>query len=1128
MNSICSSTASYKMTTNEMLQHYLLHNDSNHHGKDPYKAKDSNSTQLHHPMSNRDPCQYFDAKTKILHRMLDKVVKDLANRQPEPASEWAGTLWRSPGQPRSRSPTYSDISDSFDSPTRIEHCINDLLSTPTSAASAEFKGPDGWPLGIEVAMNDFHRGRLSTSVVQEKELPNPLILRKKEAYMPLFGGNGNQEGQETASCGVVPSGEDDYSQDQQEIVALEPIAFQREQSNERFQQDGERQDHRDSAGHERLASREQSDTSPQHASEGQYRQESLDLDLDLDDLQEQMSEEKALDLDCVPILSARKYGDDANSRGYANSELHPAVAQGKEPIGLALANPGLQPPASYLFTKEYDGSHFKTDGASLSSQDNTPTALSQSPPHSEETQDDPHPKNPQINALADALDGRANVSIASAAFRDPGVESISGDIGCQNTLDHIENNNLGGTRPLTFEDSDADADTDTTTWTTLGPLEDILEESEEPLADTVTIEQSQPQHFAPESAQPLELQNPSGTGKTYDSMLCLREAPTKSPILSFASPRFPPKLSLTIAPSAKTQYELTQPSTYSCVDGNSSESSTATKTMLKDTTQRKRCLSPAALAELRKIARSQPHFLTAPDSPYDQAQAEVHPLLRSGSSSRSSSQSSKATNDSPLKYIFEDDDNERHEAERDSFGHLTTMKPYSASQSEAQGIESFVTRLYREERPSSQFGKMTEDTYTKSGDRRKANNTEGHEADHEDDFNAQRSTLRSSNDTTLVPSLESGTRSSTSHSMMSRNSAALIEPPDLMQSSICQLPKSMSRKGYCPDSAIGSSAVYNSWASTPHHHEHGNSSCTPSSAATVPPSTFPTPSTLFHCSSSTSRGMTVTPSSSFGNFTGSEAASHGNLMTPSSSFGQLGGKSPNPCGISKALSSSVSNFNNYKAYRRSVSTSNMFARYQKARYPDLPTAAMTDSMVSSEKSVQAKEVNNDPFSCSHDTTTPRSFNLKPPSKEDLADKPNTSANHFNTPTKRSSGRFSLHRRSLSISGRPTKNDGLEGALSTMIFSPPRNRLHKGSRSISGSIDTTARPEGSGSEHRRSLSAANVKQKWEMAPPPTPLALRDEFSMRYRPEPLEADDHYFRRRDALQGMKQGFRKVFSRR
>ena len=1081
-------------------------------------------------MSNRDPCQYFDAKTKILHNMLDKVVKDLASRQPEPVSEWAGTLWRSPGQPRSRSPTYSDISDSFDSPTRIEHCINDLLSTPTSAASAEFKGPDGWPLGIEVAMNDFHRGRLSTSLVQETELPNPLILRTKEAYVPLFGGNGNREEQGTASCGSVPSGEDDYSQEQQEVVALEPIAFQGERSNVRSQQNEERQGHWDSAGHERLASREQNgDTDPQHLSEKQYRQGILDLNLDLDELQEQMNEEKVLDLGCIPILSARKYGDDGDSRGFASSDLHPAVAQGEEPIGLALPTPGLQPPTSYHYIKEYNGSHFKTDGASLSSQDNRPTVLSQLPSHSEETQDDPHPQNPQINALADALDGGASFSVASAAFRDLSVESINGDIGCQKTFDHTGDNTLRGTRPLTCEDSEADADSDTTTWTTLGPLEDILEESEEPLADTVTLEQGQHQHFTPESAQPLELQSPSGTGETYDSMLCLREPQTKSPNLSFGPPRFPPKLNLTIAPSAIAQFELIQPSSYRCVDGNSSESSAATKTMLlKDTTQTKACLSPAALAELRKIARSQPHFSTAPDSPCDQAQAEVHPLLRSGSSSHSSSQPSKAANDSPLKYIFEDDDNECHKAEEDSFGHLITMKPYSAPQSEAQGIESSVTCLSREERPSSQFGKMTEDTYTASGDRWKADNTEGHEADDEDNFNAQRSTLRSSNDTTLVPSLESATRSSTSQSTMSRNSAASIEPQDLMPSSICQLPKSMSRKGYCPDSAIGSSAAYNSWVSTPHHHEHGNPSCTPSSAATVPTSTVPTPSTLFHCSSSTSRGMTVTPSSSFGNFTGSEPASRGNLMTPSSSFGQLGGKSPVPCGTSKAPSSFVSNFNSYKAYRRSVSTSNMFARYQKARYPDLPTAATTDSMASSDKSVQAKEVNNDPFTSTHDTTTPCIFNLKPPSKEDLADKPNTGVNQFITPTKRSSGRFSLHRRSLSISGRPTKNEGLEGALSTMIFSPPRNRLHKRGRSISGSIDTTARPDGSGSGHRRSLSAANVKQKWEMAPPPTPLALRDEFSMRYRPEPLEADDHYFRRRDALQGVKQGFKKVFSRK
>ena len=1111
------------MTTNELLQHYPPYKDSDHHGKDQDKAKDSNCMQPHLAMSNRDPCQYFDAKTKLLHRMLDRVVKDLASRQPEPASEWAGTLWRSPGQPRSRSPTYSDISDSFDSPTRIEHCINDLLSTPTSAASAEFRGPDGWPLGIEVAMNDFHRGRLSTSVVQEKELPNPLILRKKEAYMPLFGGNGNREGLATASRESVPSGEHDYGQVGQEgIVALEPIAFQREQSNVRFQQERERQDHRDSAGHERLASREQSDTSPHHQSEERYRHrlESLDLDFNLDELQKQMKEEEALGSDCIPILSARKYGDDGNSRGYTSSELHPAVAQGKEPIGLALAKPSLQHSTVYLYSKEHDGSHFRTDGASLSNKINRPTSLSQLPPHSKEEHDDPHPTNPQINASPDALDARANFSIVSSNFREPGVERISGDIGCQNTFDHTEKNTLGGTRPLTSEDSEADAGTDIPTWTTLGPLEDILEESE-PLADAVTLEQGQPQHFTPESAESLELQNPRGTGETYDSVLCLGGPQTKSPTLSGGSSRFPPKLRLTIAPSAKAQYELTQPSTYHCVDGNSSESalSAAVKTMLKDNTQKKGCLSAAALEGLRNIARSQPHFLTGPDSPNDQAQAEVHPLLRSVSSSRPSSQTSKAANNSPLKYIFEDDDNERHKAD---------MKPCSPFQSEAQGIESFVTCLSRKERPSSQLGKMTEDTCTASGDQWKADNTEGHEADHEDNFNAQRSTLRSSNDTTLVPSLESATRSSTSPSMMSRNSAASIERPDLIPSSICQLPNSMSRKGYCPDSAIGSPAVYNSWASTPHHHEHSNSSCTPSSAATVPSSIFPTPRTRFHCNSATSRGMTLTPSSSFGKFTDSEPASRGNPMTPSSSFGQLCGKSPSPRGVSMAPSSSVSNLNSYKAYRRSVSTSNMFARYHKARYPDLPTAAMTDSMVSSAKSVQVKEVTNDPFTSTHDTTTPYTFNLKPPSKEDLADKPNTGVNQFNTPTKRSSGRFSLHRRSLSISGRPTKNEGLEGALSTMIFSPPRNRLHKRSRSISASIDTTARPEGGGSGHRRSLSAANVEQKWEMAPPPTPLALRDEFSMRYRPEPLEADDHYFRRRDALQGMKQGFKKVFSRK
>lgn len=1072
------------MTTIDLYQRYPPHKDFTHHGKAPIELKDFNGKDPDLTMPTPDPSQSFDAKAKLLHDMLDRVVKDLANSRSESASEWDGTLWRSPLRPRSRSPAYSEISDSFESPGRIEHCTNNLLSTPMSPTSAKFRGPDGWPLGIEAAMNDFQRGRLSTSVLQERELPNPLILRKQKQQTPRFGRTGLQKGQETASYESVASEKNGDGQNQQESGGLQLLEFQREQSNVLSQRYGESQDHLDRASLESLASQQQGYTHYQQQS--RYRPESVDLALH--ELQQQNDEETDLDSICIPTLSARKYRDDQNSLGNASSELHSALAHGKLPIGLGLENAGLELSTFQLYSEyseDRDRSHTQIDGTLLLNKDSPQTAPNDSPPRNKETREDTDQAESRINAFSDALEEKPDSSKALGASEKTRVESIDREIGCHNTFEDSENNTLPGIGPLTSEDSKADTDSDIVSWRTLGPLEDILEESEDLFTSTLMLDQGQPQHFDPGSAETLDPQKSGRAGERRDKMLALQDPQAESSTLPSSPPRVPPTLKLTINPSSKRQIESSKPSSQRPIDAKSFKPiiSPATVAELNDHNREKGRVSAAVLAEMRKTAKSQPHFQTGPDSSKDQSQAEIHPLLRSKSFSRPSSQSSKTVDDSPLKYIFEDRDSEGHGPEKgDSYSHQITMKPRSLFQPEAQDAESFITETSTKEHPSSQLGKMmknTAPTYIGSDD-----DIEGHKAEYAGPLTPERSTLRSSNDTTLVPSLENGTPPSsflpcTSLSTMSHLSASAVGSPDVMLSSTSRRSISSSTTGYYPSLAVGSPAAYNSWASSPHYHEHSNCSSTPSPAATLPTSTVPTPNTSFHSNSPTSRGTTMTASSSFGQFTGNLTASRGTTLTPSSSFG---------------------NFTDNKN-RRSVSLSSMFARYQKARYPDLPTAAMTDSIFSSKESMerdQAREVTNDPFTSTRDTTT--------------------------------SGRFGLRRRSLSNSGRPSTNEGIERALSTMIFNPNRSRHHKRSRSTSAFVDTTANPDGSGPGYRRSLSIAtsSVEQKWEMAPPPTPLGLRDEFSVRYRPEPLEADDHYSPRNDALQGMKQGLKKVFGRK
>ncbi|CAF9918883.1 MAG: hypothetical protein ALECFALPRED_000876 [Alectoria fallacina] len=1069
------------MTTTELLQRYPPHSDSIHKGKAPDKPKAFNG---------KKPDPIFEANNMFLHDMLDRVVKGLANSQSEPASEFEGTLWRSPLRPRSRSPAYSDISESFESPARIEHCTKDLLSTPMSPTSAQFKGPDGWPLGIEVAIDDFYRGRLSTPVLEEKELPNPLILRKQRQQTPCFGSKGNREGQRTASLESVASRPLGDGQYQHESGGLKSLAFQKQQSSVQSQKCGERQD---IVSFSPLSSQQHSSTRLQQEGDRQDRQESVDIDSP--EMQEPSDEEIDLESVCIPTLSPRKYVEDQNSLGNASSELHPTLAHDKVPIGLGSENARRQPSTSRFYSEEHDGSHTQIHATCLLHNSSRQTALSEPPPRNKTTHDDAHQAEPRINALANALEETIKASKILGAFENTAVESINREVGCQDVLEDTENNTLQAIGQLTSDDSKVDTDSEIVSWKASGPLEDILEEDQ--FISTSTLGEGQP-YFAVGSSR---------AGEKRDSMLALEGAQTETSNLLSSSPRVLPMLKLTIDPTSEPQFESTIPSRHSRIHAYSSESvlTAATMAELKDPTRRKGSLSAAALAEMRKIAESQPHFQTEHHPLEDQSQANIHPLLRSQSFTHPWCRPNKMVNESPLKYVFEDDDSESHDDdERENIAPQLVTKPHPT---EASDMEDFTTQVAEKRHQSFQLGKMMEDTVPKylcnDGD------TEGHKAEYAGTFIPQMSTLRSSDNTTLVPSLENATPTSNSSSTTSRSSASGVESPDVMPSSVFQPSNSSSTTGYYPSSAIGLPAAYNSWASTPHHHEHGNTSRTPSSATTtLPTSTIPTPNTLFH------GGIRMTPSSSSGQLAGNLPISRESTTTPSSLFGQLAGN---------------------RTYRRSISVSSMFARYHKARYPDLPTAAMTDSILSSKdfaKRDQASEVTHDPFTSPHDTTTTFSWNLKAPSKETLANTPIIGVDQFNTPTKRSASRFSRHRRSLSTSGHSNVNEGIERALSTMIFHPRRSRPHKRSHSISASVDitvTTVMPNGSGPGHRRSLSIATttVEQKWEIAPPPTPLGLRDEFSMRYRPEPLEADDHYTRRQDAFQGMKQGLKKVFGR-
>lgn len=1123
------------MTIIDLLQHYPPYKDFTHHDKAPDKLQASNGKTPDPTMPDTYPSHYLDARTKQLQDMHDIAVKHLASSQREPVSEYAHTFWRSPHAPKPSSPTYSEISDSFESPDMIENRIGVLLSTAMSPMSTQFKGPEGLPLGVEIAMNDFRRGRLSTPILQEDELIKPMNVRKRKQQMPWSGGNGNEEGQEAASCENVPPTQHSYGQHQQEGECLQPLAFQKQQDPVPLQSYGKEQDHLDSVSLKPLVFQQQGCTHPQQ----QSTCPPLHSRVDLNTPESQVQSGKEIDSDDVhiPTLCARKYGDDQASCANASSELHPVLADGKLPIGLDLENACLQRSIFQLRSEVHNGSHNQRDHSYLIQKVRPQTALSDLVVCNQAKYEETHNVEPRFNALRNALDEEYDSARTLGAYESTGRESIDCETGCQKTSEDRENDTLQGIELQTSRDSGADLHSEFLSWTA---LEDILEESEDSFTSTLTLDQGQPQHFALGSAEPLDLHRSSWVDEGRDSMPALQESQTNVSTISLRPPRVLPKLKSPIDSSSTPQLDLTEPSTHRPIDMKSSEPTLSATTLaeLKDSTRKKGRLSAAALAEMRKTAKSQPHFQTGPSSLKDQSQADIHPLLRSKSFSRPLSQPFNLVNDSPLRYTFVDDDSDHHEAEEtDSFSRQVTPKPRSSHRPETPDSKIYVKQESMKEHPS-QLGKTKDDIV-----QRYLCNDDNTEAECVGTSTPQKSTLRFSNLTTLVPSPENATPPSSTLSKANGTSAVVVGSPEAMESVVLQPSTSPPTAGYYPELAFGSPAAYNSWASTPHRHKQGNCCSTPSSAATVPTSTLPTPDISFHGSSHTSLGTTMTPSSSFGQLAGDLPKTRGMPMTPSSSFGT---------------------FPRNRSERRSISASSMLARYQKARYPDLQTAAMTDTISSSKESAekdQAKEITNDPFTSTRDDSTSFSLNLKVPSKEDLVDALNVETHQFSTPTKRSSGRFSLHRRSLSISTserpkanegheravsssgrfslhrrgrstseRPKTNEGLERAVSTMLFKPHRSRLHKRSHSISGSIDTTTKPDSSSAGIESSLSIATnaAEQHWERAPPATPLALRDDFSMRYRSEELEANDHYSSRKDAAQGKKQGWKNVFGRK
>ena len=341
------------MTTIDLLHCYPSHEENE------MRALTSSKPNL--TMPDLNPSQHFDPKTKLLHEMLDSVVKDLANSRPEPVSEWEGTFWRSPHRPRSQSPVYSEISDSFESSGRIEHCTEELLLSPISPTSAHAKGPDGWPLGIEVAMNDFHRGRLSTPILEKTELPNRLIVRKRQQQTSCLGGADSREGQETESCMSVAPKQQCDSQCQQENMVLKPLTFQKEQSNVSLQQYDERQDKMDSASLKPLPCQQQGFPRPHQQIDCQYQQESVNVQLN--ELQQESDGGSQADILYVPTLSARRYsGKDHNSIRNASTDLHPALMNGNVPIGLGLDNAELARPVFQIYGEERVDYHTQKDG----------------------------------------------------------------------------------------------------------------------------------------------------------------------------------------------------------------------------------------------------------------------------------------------------------------------------------------------------------------------------------------------------------------------------------------------------------------------------------------------------------------------------------------------------------------------------------------------------------------------------------------------------------------------------------------------------------------------------------------------------------------------------------------------
>lgn len=108
----------------------------------------------------------------------------------------------------SRPGSFSSVADSEifvpDSPeNEVDHRISRLLRSPVTSKSDHLRGPDGKPLGVEVAINAYHRGEYSTGFLDQGCLPSGLHPRTAQQLTSrYYGDHGTGFGERKLATGL--------------------------------------------------------------------------------------------------------------------------------------------------------------------------------------------------------------------------------------------------------------------------------------------------------------------------------------------------------------------------------------------------------------------------------------------------------------------------------------------------------------------------------------------------------------------------------------------------------------------------------------------------------------------------------------------------------------------------------------------------------------------------------------------------------------------------------------------------------------------------------------------------------------------------------------------------------------